>query len=166
MATLADLILAVKPRRVIDQLEHAETELCKALTVSVVGDTTMLSVDVLAAELASRYELPTESFEFHRLSPDGLILVLPDEAAALRVYDNGRPLQVAPYTLHFRRWSRLKNAVGTLLPSLIEVVIQGVPAHAWEMVTTEHLLDEWCWVRHLHPDTVQRRDYSSFRLMA
>ena len=30
----------------------------------------------------------------------------------------------------------------------------------------EHLLDEWCWIRTLHPDTVDRRDYSTFRLSA
>ena len=30
----------------------------------------------------------------------------------------------------------------------------------------EHLPDEWCWVCSLHPNTVDRRDYSTFRLSA
>lgn len=42
----------------------------------------------------------------------------------------------------------------------------GIPAHAWELETAEHLLDEWCWVRALHPSTVNRQDYSSFKLSA
>ncbi|OQU83340.1 hypothetical protein SORBI_3005G110412 [Sorghum bicolor] len=67
--------------------------------------------------------------------------------------------------LCFRRWSRLKDASAVVLPSLVDVELSGVPAHAWELETAEHLLDEWCWVRELHPDTVNRRDYS-FRLKA
>lgn len=43
---------------------------------------------------------------------------------------------------------------------------RGVPEHAWELETAEHLLDEWCWVRALAPDTLDRRDYSAFRLSA
>lgn len=41
-----------------------------------------------------------------------------------------------------------------------------IPLHAWELETAEHLLDEWCWIRNLHPDTINRRDYSSFKLIA
>jgi hypothetical protein len=52
------------------------------------------------------------------------------------------------------------------LLSLINVELQGIPAHTWELETAEHLLDEWCWIRNLHPDTVNRRDYSVFRCTA
>jgi len=52
------------------------------------------------------------------------------------------------------------------LPQMVDVEVRGVPAHVWKLETAEHLLDEWCWVHALHPDTVQRRDYSSFRLSA
>jgi hypothetical protein len=145
---------------------RAEEELCKALSVAIVGDLATLSVDALVAELARRYELPVETLEFHRLRQDEGVLVLQDEVAALQVYNNGRPLQLLSYTLYFRRWSRFKNATAEALPSLIDVELSGIPEHAWELETAEHLLDEWCWVRELHPDTVNRRDYSSFRLKA
>jgi hypothetical protein len=56
--------------------------------------------------------------------------------------------------LVFRRWSRLRNASVVVLPSLVDVELKGIPAHAWELETAKHLLDEWCWVRGLHPDTV------------
>ena len=53
-----------------------------------------------------------------------------------------------------------------VLPSLVDVELSGIPAHAWELDLAEHMLDEWCWVCELHPDTVDQRDYSSFRLKA
>ncbi|KAL6601754.1 hypothetical protein ACP70R_044974 [Stipagrostis hirtigluma subsp. patula] len=90
------------PRRVIDRsakIARAEAELCKALSVSVVGDSAALSVDVLATELARHYELPAESLEFHHLRSGEFMLVLPDEATALMVYDDGRPLQLPPLTV-------------------------------------------------------------------
>jgi len=147
-------------------MARAEDELCKALSVSIVGDTATLLVDVLVDELARCHELPIESLEFHSLSRQDYLLILPDEAAAVWVYNEGWPLHLPPFTLYFRRWSRFKSATAVVLPSLVDIELNGIPAHAWELETAEHLLDEWCWVRELHPATIDRRDYSSFRLKA
>jgi hypothetical protein len=121
---------------------------------------------ILSVELARRYEIPVESLEFHCLCPGDYLLVLPDEAMASRVYNGGRPLQIPPFTVVCRRWSRFKGASGVALPHLLDVELSGIPAHAWELETAEHQLDDRCWVRELHPDTINRRDYSSFRLKA
>jgi hypothetical protein len=160
---------SVRPRRIIDRSERiarAEDELRCALSVLVVGDPAAVSVDGLAAEFARRYDLPVSSLVFHRLSPNDLLLLLPSEEEAVRIYNDGRPIQLDQLSLHCRRWSRFKNAAGVTLPQLVDVEVRGVPAHVWELETAEHLLDEWCWVRALHSDTVQRRDYSSFQLTA
>jgi len=111
-------------------MARAEDELCKALSVAIVGDLVSLSVDVLVDDLARRYELPVESLEFHQLSRDDGLLVLPDEPTAIRVYNEGRPLLLSPFTLYFRRWSRFKNASAVVLPSLVDVELRGIPAHA------------------------------------
>jgi hypothetical protein len=92
--------------------------------------------------------------------------VLSDEAAVLRVYNERRPILLPPFTLVCRRWSHFKNASSASLPILVDVELEGIPAHAWELETVEHLLDEWCWASELHPNTANRRDYSSFRLRA
>jgi hypothetical protein len=119
-------------------------DLCKALSVSVVGDTAALLVDILAAELARRYELPAELVEFHRLSPGDFLLNLPDAPAAVHVYNGGRPIQLPSFTISCKWWSRLKGASGAMLPTLLDISLVGVPAHVWELETVEHLLDEWC----------------------
>jgi len=82
-------------------MARAEDELCKALSVAIVGDLVSLSVDVLVDDLACCYELLVESLEFHHLSHDDGLLVLLDEPAAIRVYNVGRPLLLPPFTLYF-----------------------------------------------------------------
>lgn len=156
-------------RRIIERsarTARAEEELRKALIVLIVGELAELSVDGLASEIARRYDLPVELLQLHALSPGEALIVLPDEATAERVYNNGRPLQLPPYTLSFRRWSRLRNASAVVLPSLVEVELGGIPAHVWEKETAEHLLGEWCWVRKLHAGMLNRQDYPAFRLQA
>ncbi|TVU03187.1 hypothetical protein EJB05_51289, partial [Eragrostis curvula] len=93
-----------RPWRIIDRsakIARAKEELRNTLSVSLIGDPLAYPVDVLAVEIASRFELPAGSLEFHRLSPEDFLLVLPDEAAAIRVYNDGRPLQLPPISLHF-----------------------------------------------------------------
>lgn len=46
----------------------------------------------------------------------------------------------------------------------VEVELLGIPAHAWELATTEQLLNDFCWIGGLHPDNQDRRDV--FRLAA
>ncbi|RCV21634.1 hypothetical protein SETIT_4G153600v2 [Setaria italica] len=158
-----------RPRRVIDhseRMDRAEEELCFALSVLMVSDHATISVDGLVAELAYRYDLLGGSIVLHHLRPNELLLVFSSEEDAVRVYNEGRPIHLPLIALHCRRWSRLKDATGVSLPQLVDIEIRGVPAHVWEMETAEHLLDEWCWIRGLHPDTIDRRDYSSFQLSA
>ena len=160
---------ATRPRRIIDRserMDRAEEELRCALSVLMVGDHAAAPVEGLVAELARRYDLPGGSMVLHRLRPNELLLVFSSEDDAARVYNEGRPIHLPLITLHCRRWSRFKNATGVTLPQLVEVEIRGVPAHVWELETAEHLLDEWCWISALHPDTIDRRDYSTFRLSA
>jgi len=158
---------ATRPRRIIDRSERiarAEEDLRCALSVLLVGDPSAVSVEGLVAELARRFDLPASSIQPHRLKPNELLLVVSSEDEAIRIHNDGRPIQLGQLTLHCRRWSRFRNATGVSLPQLVDVEICGIPAHVWELDTAEHLLDEWCWVRALHPDTIHRRDYSTFRL--
>ncbi|CAO2152189.1 unnamed protein product [Urochloa humidicola] len=174
VANLADVTAVAggtvpHPRCIIDRSEkiaRAEEDLRCALSVLVVGDPRAVSVDGLAAELSRRYDLPAGSLALHRMSPNELLLVFSNEADAVRVYDNERPIHLPQVTLHCRRWTRLRNATSFTLPHLVDIEVRGVPPHVWELETAEHLLDDWCWVRALHPDTLERKDYSSFRLSA
>ncbi|CAN6272591.1 unnamed protein product [Urochloa humidicola] len=168
MVAMADCV-APRPRRIIDRSEiiaSVEEELRYALSILVVGDPMALSVDGLVAELTHRYDLPAGSLALHLLSPNELLLVFSNEADAVRVYDNERPIQLPQVMVHCRRWTRLKNASSFTLPNLVDIEVRGVPPHVWELETAEHLLDKWCWVHALHSNTLEHKDYSSFRVSA
>jgi hypothetical protein len=70
-------------------------------------------------------------------------MVLADEEAALWVYNGGHPLQVPPFTVVFRRWSRFMDATGISLPTLNDTELRSVPPHVWELEMVEHLLGDW-----------------------
>lgn len=91
------------------------------------------------------------------------ILLLQDEATTVRAYNDGQPFASAPLRLPFKCWSQFYNSSGSVLARAVEVTINGIPAHALELATTELLLDEF-FVRETHPDTINQRDI--FRLMA
>ncbi|KAG2657383.1 hypothetical protein PVAP13_1KG180000 [Panicum virgatum] len=131
-----------RPRRIIDRsasIVQREEDLSKALVVSVFGDCLDGSASAISATIAARFELQ-------------------NEAAATRVFNGGRPIVTNSHRLHVRRWSRFINAKAASLPVAVEVELRGIPAHAWELATAEALLNDFCWIGDLHPETAERRD--------
>jgi hypothetical protein len=68
------------------------------------------------------------------------------------------PLHALGFSLFFKRWTRVAHAHAASLPGFVEVEFRGIPAHAWELSTAQHLLASSCWVQALHADTAARRD--------
>jgi len=139
-----------------------EEDLSKALVVSVFGDCLDGSASAISATIAARFELPSSQLFVRRFGPASFLVVLQDEAAATRVFNGGRPIVTNSHRLHVRRWSRFINAKAASLPVAVEVELRGIPAHAWELATAEALLNDFCWIGDLHPETAERRDV--FRL--
>ena len=77
----------------------------------------------------------------HCVSPSAFIVVLADEVEAFRVAsDNNEPPRNGSFRVHCRRWTRQALSSDTILPSWVDVELQGVPTHAWEVSTAESLL--------------------------
>ena len=55
---------------------------------------------------------------------------------------------------------------GALLPVLINVELQGIPIHAWETSTVDHLLNPFAWIHQVHPDTLNLKNVAVFRCSA
>jgi hypothetical protein len=102
----------------------------------------------------------------HQAMPEDFILFLPDERTASRVFNDGSIFRGPQFDLVFKRWTRCANAAVTSLPTLINVEIRGIPAHAWSRSTTDYLLRDSCIIFELHPATTLNTDPSSFMLKA
>jgi len=104
--------------------------------------------------VSSRFLISAEAITILCSGPSSIILGLPDDETAARVYNGGRPILGQAVRLHVMRWSRLFQSTASSLPSAIVVELQGIPAHAWELATTEHLLNDYCWIGGSHPETM------------
>jgi hypothetical protein len=95
-ALIAGAGISSRPRRIIDRSEkiaRAEDLRC-ALTVLMIGDTASVSVEGLVAELARRHDLPAGSMQPHRMAHNELLLILPSEAKAVRIFNGRRPINL------------------------------------------------------------------------
>jgi hypothetical protein len=70
------------------------------------------------------------------------------------------------FALFFHQWTRQAQVRQVSARAHVLLAIEGVPPHAWDRSTVEHLLGTSCAVDELAPDTVHRVDMGLFRLSA
>ncbi|GJN37088.1 hypothetical protein PR202_gb26010 [Eleusine coracana subsp. coracana] len=151
-----------------DHLERAQADLWRAVFVTVYGDHPNISIEDLKQTIASRFDLFVDTLVLHRAGIDLYILFVDDEATAVRLESAGPPQGSGVVRIHCHRWTRQAIASGAALPSLVDVELCGIPAHAWawEMSTAESQLNPFGWPQRLDHATRNREDYSVFRVSA
>lgn len=132
--------------------------------VGAVGEVLVVEVVEL---LASKFDLAADSLVLRRVGPVEFLVFMADEESASNLANNNdSPADNGVIRLHCRRWSRFINASSSKLPQLVDIDLMGVPAHAWEVSTTETLLNPYGWIKEVHASTRNREDYSTFRVKA
>jgi hypothetical protein len=128
-------------------IDRAEIELRHALIISVVGqDGTGCATEVRDV-LALRFGLDADTLRLRRAAPGSFLVLFPSEDLVVRVVSEGSSLHVPPLRLHVKRWSRQAFASGSsVLSSLIDVELRGIPAHLWGLETPEVLLGPYCLI--------------------
>nr|CAB3484498.1 unnamed protein product [Digitaria exilis] len=153
-----------------DQLTRAEADLRTAVFVTLIGSASgpgTNDLEIAKAAVSGTFNLNRDTLVLRRSHvPGTFILLSGDEATASRLVQAGPASGPGGLRLHCRHWSRQAYAEGGALPSLVEVKLHGVPAHAWEMSTAESLLSPYGWPHLLHPATRNREDYSAFKVSA
>jgi hypothetical protein len=78
-----------------------------------------------------------------------------------------RPLlRTTFFSIVCKSWSRLAGSTGSVLPSLVEFEISGIPINAWDTSMTAQLLSPFAWIRCVHLDTVGLMVLAVFRCTA
>jgi hypothetical protein len=93
-----------------------------------------------------------------------VFLVFLDEVLATRIlsFNNRHPSENESFRLHFWRWTRQAFASTAVLHVLVDVLMHGIPAHAWDLSTAEQLLNSFDWIQEIHEVTRKRGDLSVF----
>jgi hypothetical protein len=102
----------------------------------------------------------------HQTMPEDFLLLLPNEDAASKVFNDGKALRGPRFTLLFKKWSRFAHASASSLSKLVDIEIRGILEHAWFRSTAEHILRNSCWITEVHHNTVCGRDFASFWVRA
>ncbi|KAI4966390.1 hypothetical protein ZWY2020_041088 [Hordeum vulgare] len=70
------------------------------------------------------------------------------------------------FKLFFRPWIRQAQAIARVMRVLVDIMIEGIPSHAWEWETADKILGSSCDIISLAPETASREDLSLFKLRA
>ena len=70
------------------------------------------------------------------------------------------------FELFFRPWIRQAQATTRVMRVLVDIMIEGIPSHAWECETAAKILGLSCDIVSLAPETASWEDLSLFKLRA
>jgi hypothetical protein len=120
--------------------------------------------DVVRALKAEAGVLEAE-VSVHGFAPEDFLVVFAkaedmNKVAALPCINHGT------FSLFFRHWNQQAQATQVTMRTKVNLVIEGVPPHAWDCEVVEELLGKSCAVEEVSLETRSRRDLSTFRLSA
>ncbi|CAM0955630.1 unnamed protein product [Alopecurus aequalis] len=144
-------------------LEDMERRLRFALVAYIGGGRPEVSCEEVAVELFRAHGLSGNEVSVHRFLPEDFLLVFSSAEARNRVgarFDSGR------FSLHLRPWIKQAQATQMTMRSKVDLVIEGIPPHAWDLEVVEEVLGTSCVVTALAPESRSRSDMSLFRLSA
>lgn len=158
------MVVRPRPRWVLDRsaaIDMREQGLAHALVITLLRG----SPGGLLGSIAARFEIEATSLSLLSLGDTRFLLILPSSVLSEQVYNGGRAFAAPTLRYHVMRWNRLLGADGaSSLPCPVEVVIRGIPPHAWELATAELLLCDHCLIASVHSETSDRRDV--FKVLA
>jgi hypothetical protein len=132
--------------------------------VSVVADNPKALADCVFPVIALQFEIEVSLLVIHCLGLASFLLISPDEATATIILSNDQLINLSSGRLHVMRWSCFLTSSTSVLPSIVEVELTGIPAHAWELDTAAQLFSDCCLPCGVHPMSDTQREV--FRLAA
>jgi hypothetical protein len=148
-----------------NKLSASEDDLRTAVVLTIISDLVIPPVEI-AALLAPRLNINETSLVIRRISASSLLLILPNMAKADLLVSRWPLIRTASFSVICKRWARFLGASGVALPFLVDLEIGGIPVHAWETNTVEHILSPYAWIHQVHQETLALQDLSCFRCSA
>jgi len=133
--------MVVLPRSA--EIDEAESSLSLALVALVVGTRPPVTPAMVASQLQEVFGLDGASFTVKRFWPDDFIVCFSREVDLNVVLSSEWPAG-APFSLRWRRWSKLIMASSGAFRYRILVAIRGIPYHARSLATVQTILGSSC----------------------
>lgn len=121
-------------------------------------------LDAVTDAIVFKFDLTMESFKLCCYDETVFIALVADEATARRMAaSNGPVSSSSKIRLHYWLWSRQAFPASVALLSLVDIKLQGISAHAWEVATAENQLDPNGRMKRIGPETRFHEDYTAFK---
>ncbi|KAK1684968.1 hypothetical protein QYE76_045816 [Lolium multiflorum] len=135
----------------------------RAILVSVVGESVSLSV--IAALLAEVLQVSISAFSVHAAAPEDCLVLfnrMEDRDLAL-----AHPvIPSMSFELRLKPWTPQSQATSAVMRYMVDLDIEGIPAHAWLRSTASSVLSNSCCIDSIADETILRHDLRRFRLSA
>ncbi|KAK1561270.1 hypothetical protein QYE76_000106 [Lolium multiflorum] len=155
-------LCVVRRSRSMNDLEH---RLRHAVVAYVGGDRPAVTCAQVGAALDAQLGIGANGCSIHPYQPEDFIIVLASEDLRRRVL--GSPsIHHAGFSLFVKPWTRLAQARKVNQRTRVQLIMEGIPPHAWDREVAEELLGSSCVVEELAPATRSRADLALFRLSA
>jgi hypothetical protein len=109
--------------------------------------------------------IPGNAFTVHKFLPEDFLIVFATEQFRDRVATLPS-LVYGHFSLFFCRWTRLAQARRVPAASRVHLGIEGIPPHAWDVSTVEHLLGTAAAIDELAQESASRANLGIFRVSA
>ena len=142
-----------------------ERRLQSAVVAYIGGPRPAVSCVQAAEAISEKLRIPRHRFSVHKFHPEDFLVVFatPELRNTVLAQDS---VEHEFFKLFFRPWLMQAQATSRLMRTQVDVMIEGIPAHAWTSDTAAELLGSSCLVESLAPETANREDLSLFKLRA
>ncbi|KAE8820580.1 hypothetical protein D1007_01325 [Hordeum vulgare] len=145
------------------EMDEAELVLALAMVASITGNRPQVSTEEVAELLFSSLEPSEGDLTVHEHHPEEFLILFSSQETMRRL--NGDHFISSPhFVLSLRPWCKLAHAGAGEFEYRVELELRGIPAQAWNLSTTEHVLGTNCWIERLHPRTRSHADLAVLRL--
>ncbi|TVU01119.1 hypothetical protein EJB05_53443 [Eragrostis curvula] len=139
-----------------EDMVAAEEALRLALVGQIGGDRPHVSPEDLGQAIRSEFEIAYGDFSVVPCHSFDFVIKFKSSEIMERVDSRGRVTGPNFFVL-VRKWSRHDGSKGVELRVKAEVIMKGVPAHAWQERVVREFLAKYCWVETLYMDTAAPR---------
>jgi hypothetical protein len=109
--------------------------------------------------------IPSERFSVHLYQPEDFLIVFATAEFKNRVMTKPA-VESQGFTLFFKPWTRFAQASRVNMRSHVQLVLEGVPVHAWDREVAGELLGTSCVLEGIAPETRSRADLGLFKVSA
>lgn len=149
----------------VPDMDDLERRLQLAVVMYVGGARPQVSCVAAAEAIAGQLDIPRHHFLVHKYHPEDFLVVFSSHEFRNRAL-SVPVIQHAGFNLHAKPWLRQAQATSRLMRTQVDIMIEGVPSHAWSRGVATELLGKACLVESLAPEMESREDLSLFKLRA